>query len=49
MSWIDEFKQKKFDEGLQKAIDQTLDAKGLSQAPIEKKDIKPDEKKEEKK
>lgn len=46
---LDEFKQKKFDEGLQKAIDLTLDAKGLSQAPIEKKDVKPDEKKEEKK
>ena len=42
---LDEFKQKKFNEGLEKAIDLTLDAKGLAA----KKDEKKEEKKEEKK
>jgi len=42
---LDEFKQKKFDEGLQKAIDFTLDAKGLATKPEEKKEDKKEEKK----
>jgi hypothetical protein len=47
---IDEFKQKEFDKGLQKAIALVLDAKGLSEPKVEKKDEpKPDDKKDEKK